>query len=569
MAHTSTDTNTYIGVHVGAALSRAANKYKTLWEAILEAIQNAIDAGARKVNVNINQQTHTVYVHDDGEGASVEHMNAALLLVGNSLKPKSEGKLGQFGIGVIASFGKCERFIFTTTPIDGSNGTKKWTFECAKLKKLSNTGRIPCGDVTNDQWWRSELIIKNYTKDQLRSAINFDEFCTAIYDRYNTAMLRSPKTTVFVKLTTPDGKHHAAKLTPLNYTGRPLKVCTYDSDICGQTTIRMFIAKKPLGANKKRKGRVKLMDSTGYTIPLSDKALSHLLTKKDVNTLTSGYFEGEIVFSDKLRVDPSRRFFNEDEITLEATSHIELWLKDHGRKLISKMEDEESMTRYRNLGIGSLKIIRSLASSMGLKHVLKCPSWGHQGDAHTKNNAERNGKIAATSIDGTGKRTPKDKDKDKDKTKTPRKPREKKAHNPLAVGGGDKSRTQVKDTSTGLILDFVPSDKEALWTFDNVNGIIAISISHPVWVESDRLEGTTEGVRNLRLQHLQERIILHVLVALKLEQDKNDGGILVKPDAYAQEFVKYEHFLTIQADRIAKRGRFRQSGKHTFGGENK
>ena len=320
MTHHSNDNNTYIGVHVGAALGRAADKYKTLWEAILEAIQNAIDAGAKKINVNINQQTHTVYIHDDGVGASVEHMNKALRLVGNSLKPKSHGKLGQFGIGVVASFGKCERFIFTSAPADRSNGPKRWTFECSNLKKLSNTGSIPCEDATNDQWWRSELIIENYTKDQLRSAINFEHFCTAIYDRYNTAMLRKPKTIVFVKLTTPDGKHHAAKLTPMNYTGRALKPRAYDGDVCGTTTVRLFIARKPVGEKKKRKGRVKLMDSTGYTIPLSDKALSHLLTMKDVKTLTSGYFEGEIVFSDKVRVDPSRRFFQEDEITLEAVS---------------------------------------------------------------------------------------------------------------------------------------------------------------------------------------------------------------------------------------------------------
>ncbi|MGD9725470.1 MAG: ATP-binding protein [Nitrospira sp.] len=527
-------------------------------EAILEAIQNGLDARAAKINVNINQRNRSVHIQDDGDGASKVHMDNCLQNIAKSQKDR--GKLGQFGIGVVASFGKCKRFTFMSRGRD-SKTMHRWVFDCGILRKATTRTSIPCAQVNGHvQWWNSELCIEDYTSNQLRAAIDFDAFCTAIYDRYGAAMLRH-RTTISVRLTTPDGERHESVLPPMDFTGTPLPVQTYNSSSCGKTTVRMFVVKKDAKNTRRKKGQgVRVMDATGFTLPLTEKVFpGGLFKKKDADLFQTGHFEGEIVFSDRVQLDASRRFFVEDEATLAAVIHIERWLDDHGRKLLQQMDDEATSARYRRLGDQSLKVIdRFLKDERNSKfaNMIRSFKWGSQGTQHSSNNSKKSGESTGTRANGGGsgkKRGPSDSPRVRDPD---HKPRERKKDTPLIVDNPDGNpRVHSKHDSTGLILSYEQGGSD-LWKLDKDYGIIRINIAHPTWVAHDRLDGSTQGVRNQLICQLQERIILHVLLSLKLADDLGAdlADILC---LYAHEFEDHNHFLTTQADKIAQRGRFR------------
>lgn len=532
-------------------------------EAILEAVQNGLDARAAKINININQNNRNVFIQDDGEGASKDHMDRCLANIAKSQKDR--GKLGQFGIGVVASFGKCRRFTFMSQA-RGSGSMNRWVFDCATLKKATSRTSAPCAQVGgHSQWWNSELCIEHYTANQLRAAIDFDAFCTAIYDRYGAAMLRH-RTTIHVRLTTPNGQKQEAVLPPMDFTGQPLPVQTYDGELCGKTTVRMFVAKKDPKPKRRKKGQgVRVMDSTGFTLPLTDKVFpGGLIKKKDAELFRSGHFEGEIIFSDKVQLDPSRKFFVEDDATVEAALHVEKWLDDHGRKLIQSIEDEATSARYRRLGTQSLKVIDRFLKEKRNSHLaglINSFNWGSQGIGHTDNSPKTGGASTGTRANrgGSGKgrksgtgRVPKDKDKDKKE----RKPREQKKDRPLVVNDPyGNARARTKHKSTGLELVYEQGGKD-LWALDKEHGVLRINIAHPTWVAHDRLDGSSQGVRNQLICQLQERVILHCLLSLKLADDLGADleDILC---LYAHEFEDHNHFLTTQADKIAQRGRYR------------
>ena len=569
----SRSNSTQLGFSFGNVLGIVANQYRSLMEAILEAIQNGLDANATKINVNINQKSRNVHVQDNGVGASKLHMDKCLSNIAKSQKDR--GKLGQFGIGVVASFGKCRRFTFISQA-KNSGEMNRWVFDCRTLAKATSQTSVPCVPVTNhDQWWSSELFIENYSKDQLRSAINFDQFVDAIYDRYGAAMLRN-KCTIQVRLTAENGQAQEASLPPMDFTGDPLRVQTYDGDLCGKTTIRMFLVKKDpaaKGRKRKKKGQsVRLMDSTGYTIPLSDKVFPGCgFPKKDVDLLCSGHFEGEIIFSDKVQLDASRKHFEESMVTLEASEHITKWLDEVGRELVKKIEDEQTSARYQRLGSQSMKVIdHLLREQKSLADLVKKFKWGSQGLPHSDNSAKKDGKINATALQGGGPKKPSGDKKDrKDRKKgDPKPPRERPGHRPMAVGANSgASRTFTRHSSTGLLLVHQAGGKD-LWAVDRDRGIITINTAHPTWEEHDtlirkdetgKLYETTPDVRNRLVCHLQEKIILHALMVIKIAGDMEmDEDIFT---LYAQEFVNSEHFLTTKADRIAKRGRFRAGRK--------
>jgi len=552
--------STAVGVHYGSIFGLVANQYRSLMEAILEAIQNGLDAKSTKINVNINQQVRNVHIQDNGVGASRAHMEKCLSLIAKSQKDR--GKLGQFGIGVVAAFGKCKRFSFTSRPKDKSNGALRWVFDCKSLAKATTAPTIPCAQVGGDAtWWRSELFIESYTQDQLKSAIDFDQFCTAIYDRYGATMLKH-KTTIAVVLTAPNGQSHEQSLPPMDFTGSPLPVQSYDSDECGKTTIRMFVVKPQPGAKKKRKGQgVRLMDSTGYTLPLTEKVFPGLMKKKDVDLFRSGHFEGEIIFSDKVQLDASRRFFSEDMATLAAVDHVEKWLDDHGRQLIKQIEDEATSARYRRLGDQSLKVIDHFLKdkrNLKLASLIRSFKWGSQGVGHHPTGAKKGGDMTGKRANqGGGKKNPSAEPRaPRDPSKPPRAPRPKPQDQPLVVDSPDGNpRVHSKHDSTGLILSYEQGGSD-LWKLEKSHGIIRINIAHPTWVAHDRLDGSTQGVRNQMICQLQERIILHVLLSLKLADDLGADleDILT---FYAHEFEDLNQFLTTKADKIAERGRHR------------
>lgn len=552
---------TKLGFHEGNILELAANKYPSLREAVLEAIQNSIDAGATKVNVNINQASRSIFIHDNGSGASIAFFNSAIACIGDSKKEK--GKLGQFGLGVVSALNKCKVFTFTSRPADRSNPLMKWTFEGEKIRNVKSGLTIPVEprQVATQQWWNSELMISDYTTDQMRAKIDMDMLCEQIIDRYNEHMQKH-RTVVQVKLTSPTGQLEEKMLRPIAYTGGPIPVKVYSGESAGDTAFQLYVAKtKEEGRRKVRAGRVKVVDSTGYGIALSGKALSGLLTEQNVSLLTSGLFEGEIRFSDKVRVEASRRYFEETEALMEACSHIEQWLQNVGQAYITKMEDEATTERYQRLGEQSLKVIRSLLKARpDLASIVSAFDYGSVGKEHAETKQEKDGTVDAKSIDGTGKRGGTRCGTKDTEPKDTKEPKERKDHKPLAVAGekGGQHRTFIRDNSYGLILQHGTVQNSNLWHLDESTGVLTINIYHPTWEACDNTVDRSLSARNKMICDLQERIVLHALHLLKLKKELGADGSEITPivEIYASDFMSSELFLITEGDRLAQRGQF-------------
>lgn len=547
---------TRLGFHEGNILELAANKYPSLREAVLEAIQNAIDATATKINVNINQQKRSIFIHDNGSGASIAFFNSAIACIGDSKKEK--GKLGQFGLGVVSALNKCKKFTFSSRPTDKSNGLMQWTFEAEKIKNVRQGLTIPVEPrtVAENQWWNSELMISDYTTDQMRAKIDMDVLCEQIIDRYNEHM-KKHRTVVQIKLTSPSGQLEERILRPIAYTGGPIPAKVYKGELAGETAFQLYVAKtKTEGRRTVRGGRVKVVDSTGYGIALSSKALSGLLSDQNVNLLTSGLFEGEIRFSEKVRVEASRRYFEETEALMEACGHIETWLHEIGQAYIKKMEDEATTERYNRLGETSLKVVRSLLKSRpDLANIVRSFDYGSVGKEHAETDGEKDGKLDAKSIDGTGRKGTRCGGGNRSSE-----PKERKDHKPLAVGGqeGGQPRTFIKDSSYGLILQHGTVQNSNLWHLDESRGVLTINIYHPTWEACDTTVDRSASARDKMICDLQERIILHALHLLKLKRELGEEGSEITPivEIYASDFMSSEVFLITEGDRLAMRGQF-------------
>ncbi|MDE0470695.1 MAG: ATP-binding protein [Ekhidna sp.] len=92
-----------IGAEVISILTRGM--YPDPRDAVREYIQNAVDAGSKKVNVKIRQ--NSVVVQDDGCGMDRDTLRKALRVGISDKNPKKD--VGFMGIGIYSSFHLCDR----------------------------------------------------------------------------------------------------------------------------------------------------------------------------------------------------------------------------------------------------------------------------------------------------------------------------------------------------------------------------------------------------------------------------------------------------------------------------
>ncbi|MGC8483928.1 MAG: ATP-binding protein, partial [Thermodesulfobium sp.] len=77
---------------------------------IREYIQNAIDAAATDISINVEERD--IIIKDNGKGMGLDEIERQLFSVGGSTK--SPAQIGQFGIGMYAGSGICENILVKT-----------------------------------------------------------------------------------------------------------------------------------------------------------------------------------------------------------------------------------------------------------------------------------------------------------------------------------------------------------------------------------------------------------------------------------------------------------------------
>lgn len=564
-----------LGFHEGNVLGYLARTYPYLDEAVFEAVQNSIDAGASKITVTINKMAsaRNITICDNGNGADNHYFNQCLASIGES--KKTAGKIGQFGLGIVASYGKCDYFTFTSIPANNRNGMLEWTFDCESMKKKGKGLEAPVREIKlpKPEWWRSKLHIAKFETDRIRAHLDLESICEGILSRYNEH-LRPYKTKVTVKVTEANGEEHEKTIEAMDYTGSPLPVKVYEGELSGRTEVRLYLAKpkQPKGGHRQPvyRGLVRVKSGNNSGIILNEKnamkAVCGHLSKDTMSKLTSGIFEGIINFDgEKVKMDPSRMYMVDSVELLEACEKIERWMEDVGHGHISKIEDQSKGERYERLGKRSLKLLKYLyRKDSEIGKLIRSFQVGSEGKGHIDHDRETGELINATSTDGSRALPDGNKPKDEKKHERDRKEPEKERpdHTPTTVlSKKGNPRKLVKDSSLGITVAYGPVEGTWMWEMDQKRGILTINIFHPLWsgVESAH---SNETAREKCLMDLQERLIIFALrmheAKLKFLSNNEDTGefMYMVAEETIKNLIQDEIPLITHADKLTKRGQF-------------
>jgi len=541
-----------IDFHQGRALSRIADEYPTLVDVVLEAVQNAIDANADQIIISINQNRMRISVRDNGEGVSQREFEEALTSICRSVK--AAGKLGRFGIGLIAPLGKCDHFTFMSCPRGKPQGYLRWKFDSDKICSQPKIEGIPFEHVTDFRFvggdcapekktgrvrdinYRTAVEIYGFTPNRAVGKLTPESLGWEIVNRYSVPMRRN-KVAVQISITTADGNCAYKEVRAGDFTGTPLLEAIINDSWSGDTVFRLFLAKRTAGV---RKGKVQLGElDNDYRIDFRKFADSarEWLHAEIIEALLSGVFEGEIL-SSKAKLHVSRKAFETDQALVGLCATIEDWFKRIGKKHLKEAVEMRREQRYQELGRRSLQVLEALLqheSGGFLRTLISAFKYGTIGKGHADPDAKILGETDETHVSVSGNHEPPE--EKGDGQGRPPAERENKKHTPLTViGPGGRRRTVVKSNSLGITIIHDPMEgSDRLWQFDAERGIICFNIRHPQWVEVEDDDN--------HLMRFQEHLMISILV-LHTAEKKWQPVI----EGYLQDTIEPLVYLIKEAD---------------------
>lgn len=513
---------------VGMALMNLARIYPSFLQAICESIQNAIDAGATRIEVRIDRKSRDVYVRDNGSGVSKVGMEKKLSTICISDKEHDDEKFGRHGIGFVSFTGKCKEYKFTTRIPGNTNFAWQWTFNTKRIEQSVDDLDIPLQsidiDVLADEvfteetggCWSSELHVVSYTNNVQWSTVSFDDIKERVLEQY-AVMMRARNTKIWVTGCDERGNELAPKsFVASDYVGKPLKAFAVEGD--SRTNIRLFLVAK----KDKRKGVVSV-GVTGDPFRLSLTRFLHSFGPKFRNErlpkemhdsydamkelLTSGRIEGEII-NDKAQRMPSRDAFLLDDAAYELVEHLVGWFDERGREYVDETQHRELDVHRQNLGREALQNVNSIISDLpGFREILKEFRLGKVGDAHTPP-ATTAGKDSQPAIN-VQKNVAGGSEGRHDGERVGKESAER--HIPYTTQGPQgKPRTLVKNDSQGVHLAYEESEvSQALWRFDRETGTLFINSSCVLWTRCE--ERSDEDVKRLTELVLLQAILLQTV----------------------------------------------------------
>lgn len=498
-------TKSNLKFHEGRVLIELAKSYPSIMDVIFEQVQNALDSNARMIWIEIDYKTKTLVVRDDGEGASREKFEQALVSVCRSIKDKKDS-LGQFGIGLISPLGKCELFTFTSTPNTRSEYSQ-WTFVTNELEEQEELSGIPLKPIADIVYglngtpprgkklvpWRTEVSMHHFTRDKTLSRISLDTLEEEVNSRFGEKM-RILHTMVHVKIKRTGTKDvEKRSFTTPEFSGEKLPVVKYVGKDCGETSFELFLSRK---TSTGRKGKVmihKKFDLFGVTAKAFIRSTQGILSVEIPDFLTSGIFEGKIT-TQHCTLLKERNGFEQNDALIEFCEHIEKWTKEHGAAHLGQIKDEEKDERYQELGRRSMRTIEEMLETPGfelLKEVLDSFKIGTIGSNHVDfedTKKEDAVKSITTKEDSVKKEIPTDNNEKKDPETNDAKPQnhhENYEHDTTQGPRGQRRRI-VRGHSTGLHFRYEELKGKVIWEFDARMGVLTFNLRHPLWERAEK-----------------------------------------------------------------------------------
>jgi hypothetical protein len=260
-----------------------------------------------------------------------------------------------------------------------------------------------------------------------------------------------------------------------------------------------------------------------------DNTRGGLLRGEVGQALNSGLFEGRIL-CEKLRLNPDRTRFEDNEALAELCLQIEGWWEAHGKKIMNQLRDHDDDNRYQRLGNSIMPYAELLLRQTRFKVMAEAIQVVTIGSGHSKVK-DKNiigpdlGKSVATggqpfSEKGDSKNSGED-----GETKDPKK--EHPEHRPgITYGSHGRHRTEVKGSSTGLRFNFVQMENIKIpFAFEPNTGTLVFNLDHPDWATCEENDSS--------LLRYQMAIITMVFSLELFRSDRNPVNSEIMEFAYA------------------------------------
>lgn len=501
------DKKTPLKFHHGNSLFHLAGTYPTLQDVILEMIQNALDAWAVSIKINIDYRKRLITIQDDGNGVTEEKFIKALSSIAQSIKKDDE--MGRFGLGLISPLGKCSSFSLMSVAKE-EKIWRRWLFDCGQIQVQYEVPEIPYKIIPNVFFcrdpkkigkkgnvrhvpWRTEVRINEFTKDRMVSGVNLEDLCNEVVSRYNIVLGRN-KATVEILIVRENGDEERHKVKETVFKGEKIEQFILSGDLCGKVIFDLAVAPVKVG---KRRGEVffgETKDNYRLTMRQFLQSTAGIIPAEISEAFYAGIFAGNIV-GESIELHASRKSFVKNDALVDFCIIIEQWYKEIGSAYVDSIKTEQQNIRWANIGAKALSLIGNCVKELGLKDLFEGISFRGGGLISTEPNPEGDAQL------GTEKMTKKrelSQGTKSDQKKTD------------AIK--NKTRVQVRAKNVGLQFDFseMPGDS-AVYRFDASRGVLEFNVRHPQWVACDRLEST---LREFQFQVAVQAIITHAFVRI-------------------------------------------------------
>jgi len=483
-----------MGLHFGNALKLLSDNYPLISKVILELIQNSLDSDATEIQVSVDYSKRIIYVRDNGVGISPEKFREAVSRVCSSMK--STDKLGQFGIGLFSPLGKCKTFTVTSAPMNAKYNC--WTFDSEAILRNSQSSEIPCQAAPDILYsltgrarpglrsvnWRTEVRLQSFTKDSSISAVTFGDLRSLILGQFSEAMKRL-RTSILLRIKKADGTKEEMIFQANQFKGEKLDPVVYGDEKVGQTSFEIFISPK---TKTGRQGQIIFgIRGNDFRIPMSifKKSLAGFANQETIDTLSSGFFEGQIV-SDRCSLHQNRKEFREDDAMMNFCIHLDSWVTNHGQRYILQSKDasrDEKLQAIGQIAIKDLeeKIKKEMPQLMSVVKSFKIGNIGPGHNGFDFAGKEQGFRTKEANIPGGGGQTAPEA-----KKQSPREA-DHPGHTPFSVSGPKGSRRRlVRGHSTGLQFCYeeMPGNDNH-WEFEAETGILTFNIRSELWAKME------------------------------------------------------------------------------------
>ena len=503
----------YMGGHIGELIFHAANNYSGR-AAIREFLQNSIDAGANNVFIVIRNSKKSngkwVRVYDDGCGASKEEMIAKLGMIAQS--NKSEGKIGQLGIGLMSGIAIGDDQIIVTKA-KGEDVFTRFSWNKQEIREqaknvpyhIDEVQEIPLSDnfsrkrlKKNKIKLRTMVEVRNIDGRLLNSLMDVERLAEDIRNAFNEHLLR---VRVCVYVSSSKNPIEFYEIKRKEFSGRKQPTMAIHTKY-GDVHFRMH-------THIRKVSNPRILVQYGGGTAAAFMNLSGMYdAQAEFFSLFSGHFEGTISV-DFCNINARRNDFEANDERSEFFLAILEYIEDYADPFLADIKDDKKLDTYERLARDVLKDFEAVLKKDFPdfpKEFQGLVSKGHK-DASSKRKSDVSAKLRSHSSSGkSSPSTSTDSERKKDQ-------KERKGMRHHSVLGSGSKRREIKGQSGMSILlrDPIATDEEGQFWRSKMNdaGYIIINISHDDWVAvTDK--GKSETKTYLTMLIMKELAILYM-----------------------------------------------------------